>query len=165
MSQSCNNCCYIKSLCFSLQDVGEKYSTNYPKLYIPGQKNILFNKKSFVFKLLHGLLTSLLLFFIPYGIFQKATSPDGIDYGDMEFFATTVACCLVVTVNLQVIALKNQHHFMQMNTKILIIDKTYSLEYNFIRRFGHNPSSVDEEANSACRFLNMEGSYSGFLLY
>ena len=87
------------------QDVSEKYCTDFPKLYIPGQKNILFNKKSFLFKLLHGVLTSLLLYFLPYGVFQKASSQGGIDFGDMEFVATTIGCTLVITVNLQVYTL------------------------------------------------------------
>eukprot|EP00794_Sanderia_malayensis_P010085 gene10085-11115_t len=83
------------------KDVSDKSCRDFPKLYIPGQENILFNKKSFVLKLLHGIMTSLLLYFLPYGIFQKATSQGGIDYANMEFFATTIACTLVITVNLQ----------------------------------------------------------------
>ena len=85
-----------------LQDVDEKLCLDNPKLYVPGQENILFNKKSFTLKLLHGIVTSALLYFIPYGVFHRATTPDGIDLGDTEFFSTTVACCLVVIVNLQV---------------------------------------------------------------
>ena len=85
-----------------LQDVSEEKCVAYPKLYVPGQKDVLFNKKSFVLKLFHGIVTSCLLYFIPYGVFNRATTPDGIDLGDTEFFSTVVACCLVVTVNLQV---------------------------------------------------------------
>ena len=75
---------------------------DFPQLYVPGQKNILFNKKSFVLKLFHGIVTSALLYFLPYGVFHKATTSNGLDIGDVEFFSTVVACCLVVTVNLQV---------------------------------------------------------------
>ena len=76
---------------------------------MPGQKDVLFNKKSFVLKLFHGIVTSLLLYFIPYGVFNRATTPNGIDLGDTEFFSTVVACCLVVTVNLQVCVLSGMH--------------------------------------------------------
>eukprot|EP00112_Aurelia_sp_Birch-Aquarium-sp1_P008224 Seg1901.2 transcript_id=Seg1901.2/GoldUCD/mRNA.D3Y31 product="Phospholipid-transporting ATPase ID" protein_id=Seg1901.2/GoldUCD/D3Y31 len=84
------------------KDVNEKLCIAYPKLYVPGQKDVLFNKKSFVLKLFHGIVSSCLLYFIPYGVFHRATTPDGIDLGDTEFFSTVVACCLIVTVNLQI---------------------------------------------------------------
>ena len=79
-------------------------------MYVPGQKNILFNKKSFVLKLFHGIVTSALLYFLPYGVFHKASTPDGLDVSDVEFFSTVVACSLVVTVNLQV-RMQQQHRF------------------------------------------------------
>ncbi|XP_065059907.1 phospholipid-transporting ATPase ID-like isoform X2 [Rhopilema esculentum] len=98
----CFTSCPVLALGLFDKDVDEKLCLDNPKLYVPGQENILFNKKSFTLKLLHGIVTSALLYFIPYGVFHRATAPDGIDLGDTEFFSTTVACCLVVIVNLQI---------------------------------------------------------------
>ena len=49
------------------QDVSDKHSVEYPKLYTPGLKSQLFNTKEFVYSVLHGAFSSLILFLIPYG--------------------------------------------------------------------------------------------------
>lgn len=38
------------------QDVSDEYSLRYPKLYIPGQYNLLFNMRIFVYSVLHGMV-------------------------------------------------------------------------------------------------------------
>lgn len=49
------------------QDVNDKNSLMYPKLYAPGLQNLLFNKKEFCWSALHGFFASCVLFLVPYG--------------------------------------------------------------------------------------------------
>lgn len=52
------------------QDVSDKHSIEYPKLYAPGINNALFNTTEFIRSVLHGVFSSLVLFLIPYGKFK-----------------------------------------------------------------------------------------------
>ncbi|OWF34874.1 phospholipid-transporting ATPase ID [Mizuhopecten yessoensis] len=83
------------------QDVNETYSLRYPKLYTPGLRDMLFNKKIFLLGVMEGFITSLILFFIPYGTFYWATNPWGTDLVDHQSFGVVVASILVVAVNLR----------------------------------------------------------------
>lgn len=49
------------------QDVNDKNSIMYPRLYTPGLQNMLFNKKEFLRSALMGFFASAILFLIPYG--------------------------------------------------------------------------------------------------
>jgi magnesium-transporting ATPase (P-type) len=49
------------------QDVDDKTSIEYPKLYTPGLTNELFNTHEFVKSVIHGVFSSLILFLVPYG--------------------------------------------------------------------------------------------------
>ena len=86
----------------SLQDVSEKSCSKYPRLYIPGQTNQMFNRKIFFLSLLYGTLTSLAIFFISYGVFQDRINSDGLETSSVSFFGTVVAAILVVVVNIEV---------------------------------------------------------------
>ena len=77
-------------------------SLRYPRLYIPGQANTLFNTKSFFVKLFHGVLTSIALFFIPYGIYYDRVNSSGNTESVYETLSVTVGAILVIIVNLQV---------------------------------------------------------------
>uniref|UniRef100_A0A8C8RHF0 Phospholipid-transporting ATPase n=1 Tax=Pelusios castaneus TaxID=367368 RepID=A0A8C8RHF0_9SAUR len=79
------------------QDVTEQRSMEYPKLYEPGQLNLLFNKREFFICIAQGIYTSVLLFFLPYGVF--ADTALGADY---QSFAVTVATSLVIVVSVQI---------------------------------------------------------------
>ncbi|XP_046552031.1 phospholipid-transporting ATPase ID-like [Haliotis rubra] len=83
------------------QDVNEDYSIRYPKLYAPGLKDALFNKKTFMYSTLEGIITSLVLFFIPYGAFNFAIGPDGKTEVDQQSFGCVVSSILVVAVNVR----------------------------------------------------------------
>ncbi|CAF1065929.1 unnamed protein product, partial [Brachionus calyciflorus] len=83
------------------QDVNEELSTKYPSLYLPGQKGTLFNRKEFLFSVMHGIISSLVLFFIPYGTMYHSVDPNGKDAGDLQSFGFAVATILVIVVNLQ----------------------------------------------------------------
>ncbi|XP_014748319.1 PREDICTED: phospholipid-transporting ATPase ID isoform X5 [Sturnus vulgaris] len=84
------------------QDVPEQRSMEYPKLYEPGQLNLLFNKREFFICIAQGIYTSILMFFIPYGVFADATRDDGAQLADYQSFAVTVATSLVIVVSVQI---------------------------------------------------------------
>nr|XP_054363804.1 phospholipid-transporting ATPase ID isoform X4 [Mirounga angustirostris]XP_054363805.1 phospholipid-transporting ATPase ID isoform X4 [Mirounga angustirostris] len=84
------------------QDVPEQRSMEYPKLYEPGQLNLLFNKREFFICIAQGIYTSVLMFFIPYGVFAEATRDDGTQLADYQSFAVTVATSLVIVVSVQI---------------------------------------------------------------
>ncbi|XP_069885159.1 phospholipid-transporting ATPase IC isoform X1 [Dipodomys merriami] len=84
------------------QDVSDKLSLRFPRLYVVGQKDLLFNYKRFFVSLLHGILTSLVLFFIPLGAYLQTVGQDGEAPSDYQSFAVTVASALVITVNFQI---------------------------------------------------------------
>jgi len=85
-----------------IQDVAEEFSLRYPRLYTPGHLDLLFNKKVFAQSVAEGFISSLVLFFVPYGAFQEAIQPDGVDISGHRAFGTVVASCLVITVTLRV---------------------------------------------------------------
>ncbi|XP_044847271.1 phospholipid-transporting ATPase ID [Mauremys mutica] len=84
------------------QDVTEQRSMEYPKLYEPGQLNLLFNKREFFICIAQGIYTSVLMFFIPYGVFADAARNDGAQLADYQSFAVTVATSLVIVVSVQI---------------------------------------------------------------
>lgn len=51
------------------QDVSDRKSVAYPKLYTPGIRNIFFNKNEFFKCAALGTYASLVIFFVPYGIY------------------------------------------------------------------------------------------------
>ena len=86
----------------ALQDVPEQRSMEYPKLYEPGQLNLLFNKREFFICIAQGIYASVLVFFLPYGVFAEAARDDGAQLADYQSFAVTVATSLVIVVSVQV---------------------------------------------------------------
>uniref|UniRef100_U3I446 Phospholipid-transporting ATPase n=1 Tax=Anas platyrhynchos platyrhynchos TaxID=8840 RepID=U3I446_ANAPP len=84
------------------QDVSDKLSLRFPRLYVLGQKDLLFNYKKFFLSLLHGAITSLIIFFIPYGAYLQTMGQDGEAPSDYQSFAITAASSLVFVVNLQI---------------------------------------------------------------
>lgn len=92
----------IPSFCFLFKDVSDKLSLRFPGLYIVGQRDLLFNYKRFFVSLLHGVLTSMILFFIPLGAYLQTVGQDGEAPSDYQSFAVTIASALVITVNFQV---------------------------------------------------------------
>ncbi|XP_074058795.1 phospholipid-transporting ATPase IC isoform X1 [Macrotis lagotis] len=84
------------------QDVSDKLSLRFPRLYVVGQRDLLFNYKKFFISLFHGVLTSMILFFIPLGAFLQTMGQDGEAPSDYQSFAVTVASALTITVNFQI---------------------------------------------------------------
>ncbi|XP_047426162.1 phospholipid-transporting ATPase IC [Mugil cephalus] len=84
------------------QDVNDRLSLKFPKLYLPGQQGTMFNYKSFFISLFHGIFVSLITFFIPYGAFLQTMGQDGEAPSDYQSFAVVTASSLIFTVNLQI---------------------------------------------------------------
>ncbi|KAM4567722.1 phospholipid-transporting ATPase ID isoform 2-T2 [Fundulus diaphanus] len=87
---------------FSAQDVPDHRSLEYPKLYEPGQLNLLFNKKEFFICIAQGIYTSVVLFFVPYAVLSNATQINGVPLADYQTFAVTTATALVIVVSVQI---------------------------------------------------------------
>ncbi|CAB1319100.1 unnamed protein product [Coregonus sp. 'balchen'] len=83
-------------------DVNDKLSLKFPKLYLPGQQGALFNYKNFFISLFHGIFTSLVIFFIPFGAFLQTMGQDGEAPSDYQSLAVVMASSLIFTVNLQI---------------------------------------------------------------
>ncbi|XP_051922125.1 phospholipid-transporting ATPase ID isoform X2 [Hippocampus zosterae] len=84
------------------QDVPDQRSLEYPKLYEPGQFNLLFNKKVFFICIAQGIYTSVVLFFVPYAILADASQNNGEPLTDYQTFAVTTATALVIVVSVQI---------------------------------------------------------------
>ncbi|XP_026862231.2 phospholipid-transporting ATPase ID isoform X1 [Electrophorus electricus] len=84
------------------QDVSDQRSLQYPKLYEPGQLNLLFNKREFFICIAQGIYTSVVLFFVPYGALWQATQSNGVPLADYQTFAVTTATALVIVVSVQI---------------------------------------------------------------
>ncbi|XP_067888832.1 probable phospholipid-transporting ATPase IM [Heterodontus francisci] len=84
------------------QDVNDRWSMAYPQLYEPGQLNLYFSKLVFVKCIIHGVYSSLVLFFIPYGALFEAVRDDAMTVSDYQSFALIAQTCLLVAVTLQI---------------------------------------------------------------
>ncbi|KAK7886810.1 hypothetical protein WMY93_026431 [Mugilogobius chulae] len=84
------------------QDVPDERSLEFPKLYEPGQLNLLFNKKEFFICIAQGIYTSVVLFFVPYAVLSDATQSSGEPLADYQTFAVTTATALVIVVSVQI---------------------------------------------------------------
>uniref|UniRef100_A0A3B3DKC6 Phospholipid-transporting ATPase n=1 Tax=Oryzias melastigma TaxID=30732 RepID=A0A3B3DKC6_ORYME len=87
---------------FSAQDVNDQNSLRHPSLYKSGQSHLLFNKRQFFLCTLHGITTSFLLFFVPYGAFSVMVKEDGSQLSDQQTLAVTIATSLVIVVSVQI---------------------------------------------------------------
>lgn len=99
------NVLYTSIPCLALgifdQDVNERYSLQYPKLYKPGHLDLLFNKKVFAQSVGEGVLSSLILFFIPYGAFHDAIRPNGHDLDSHHVLGVVVGSILIVAMTIR----------------------------------------------------------------
>ncbi|XP_074851996.1 phospholipid-transporting ATPase ID-like isoform X2 [Carettochelys insculpta] len=84
------------------QDVDDRWSLLFPHLYEPGQQNLYFNKVEFVKCMLHGIYSSLVLFFVPYGAMHDTIRSDGKAIADYQSFALMAQTCLLIVVSVQI---------------------------------------------------------------
>uniref|UniRef100_A0A453YQE3 Phospholipid-transporting ATPase n=1 Tax=Anopheles gambiae TaxID=7165 RepID=A0A453YQE3_ANOGA len=101
------------------QDVSDKSSVDYPKLYTPGMTNALFNTTEFIRSVLHGIFSSLILFLIPYGTYKDGISPDGYVLNDHMLLGSVVATILILD-----------------NTAQIALDTSYWTVFNHIMIWG-----------------------------
>ncbi|XP_058028464.1 phospholipid-transporting ATPase ID-like isoform X2 [Ahaetulla prasina] len=83
------------------QDVDDRWSLQFPQLYLPGQQNLYFNKKEFAKCILYSIYSSLVLFLVPYGTIFNSMRSDGRDIADYQSFALIVQTCLLIVVSVQ----------------------------------------------------------------
>lgn len=84
------------------QDVSDKHSIEYPKLYTPGLHNALFNTKEFIRSVMHGVFGSFILFSIPYGAYRNGIAANGYMLSDHMTLASIVATILILDNTAQV---------------------------------------------------------------
>ncbi|KAM8720515.1 hypothetical protein ACLKA7_006541 [Drosophila subpalustris] len=84
------------------QDVSDKNSLEFPRLYTPGLKSELFNIREFIYSVLHGAFTSLILFLIPYGVYRDGVSHNGYTLSDHMTLGAIVATILIVDNTAQI---------------------------------------------------------------
>lgn len=63
-----------ESRSFHTPPLEDPSDSRFPRLYLPGQFNHFFNMRLFIFSLLHGIFSSLVVFFIPFGAFSMEVS-------------------------------------------------------------------------------------------
>ncbi|XP_073476414.1 phospholipid-transporting ATPase IC-like [Aquarana catesbeiana] len=112
------------------QDVNDKVSMQCPCLYIPGQKGQLFNYWKFFLTLLHGTVTSVVIFFIPYGAFWQMVKQDGQVNSDYQTFAFTTATTLIIIVNFQIAIIMSFWSFLFAFSVIGSIVVYFSITYD-----------------------------------
>ncbi|KAG7489375.1 phospholipid-transporting ATPase ID-like [Solea senegalensis] len=83
------------------QDVNDVWSFQHPQLYVPGQLNLYFSKRSFFKCALHSCYSSLVLFFIPYAAMHNTVRDDGKDVANYQSFALVTQTCLLFAVTIQ----------------------------------------------------------------
>ncbi|KAK2911066.1 hypothetical protein QQF64_026704 [Cirrhinus molitorella] len=85
------------------QDVSDRWSLEYPQLYVPGQLSQYFSKRAFMMCALHSCYSSLVLFFVPYAATYDTARDDGKDGADYQSFALITQTCLTVAVCVQLV--------------------------------------------------------------
>ncbi|XP_055326985.1 phospholipid-transporting ATPase ID isoform X3 [Sitodiplosis mosellana] len=101
------------------QDVSDKDSIEFPKLYTPGLTNEFFNVKEFMRSVMHGLFSSLVTFIIPWGTYRDGIGPDGLVLSDHQTLASVMAAVLILD-----------------NTAQIALDTTYWTIVNHITIWG-----------------------------
>uniref|UniRef100_A0A4W4FKB6 Phospholipid-transporting ATPase n=1 Tax=Electrophorus electricus TaxID=8005 RepID=A0A4W4FKB6_ELEEL len=86
----------VKCLGFFEQDMSSESSLRWPEVYLAGQRHELLNPLSLGVALLYSIYTSIILFFLPMGVFQDSD----LDY---QTLAITVQTSAVFSVTVEII--------------------------------------------------------------
>lgn len=125
----------------------------YPLLYTPGPANRFFNMRVFALSLLHGIFTSLALFFVTYWTSIDTVDSHGRTASDLATFGFKIVSALVVSVNAE-IALETCHwtllNFLAIFISLAALFVTSAiyyqlLPYNFLQfflQFGYGAAFV-----------------------
>ncbi|CAF0855884.1 unnamed protein product [Adineta ricciae] len=102
------------------QDISAEHSLSKPYLYKFGQNDELFNKRIFAESIFHGIITSCVIFFVPYLSVIDTARSNGITFNDVQSFGFTVATILIIVVNvenaLEVFSWTSFYHFVFWGT-------------------------------------------------
>ncbi|CAF1120882.1 unnamed protein product [Adineta ricciae] len=102
------------------QDISAEHSLSKPHLYKFGQNDELFNKRIFAESILHGIISSCVIFFVPYLSVMNTARANGITFNDVQSFGFTVATILIIVVNienaLEVYSWTSFYHFVFWGT-------------------------------------------------
>ncbi|RXN21327.1 phospholipid-transporting ATPase ID-like protein [Labeo rohita] len=83
------------------QDVNDRWSFQYPQLYVTGQLNQYFSKMAFVRILLHSCYSSFILFFVPWAAMSDTVRDDGKAIADYQSFAMLAQTCVLISMALE----------------------------------------------------------------
>ena len=61
----------VVALALFEQDVCDVLSVRFPRLYEPGIGHRFFNSRSFAWVALHGVVTSMVVYFVPFGTYFR----------------------------------------------------------------------------------------------
>ncbi len=114
-----------------MQDVNDRWSSQYPQLYAPGQLNQYFSKMAFARILLHSCYSSLVLFFVPWAAMCDTVRDDGKSIADYQSFALLAQTCLLIAVSVQV----NSHSTVYTHTKCTQLLRITIFTSNTIKSF------------------------------
>ncbi|XP_061658131.1 probable phospholipid-transporting ATPase IM [Syngnathoides biaculeatus] len=118
------------------QDVNDRWSSQYPQLYLPGPLNIYFNKKAMVCCVIHSCYSSLVVFFVPWAAMHDTVGDNGKDIADYQSFALVVQTCLLIVVNIQMCL--DTHYWTPVNhsfmwgSLVLYFATTFAMHSNDI---------------------------------
>lgn len=123
------------------QDVSDKNSLDYPKLYTPGITNALFNTTEFIRSVLHGIFSSLILFLIPYG---KGRFLSSYSHSNFDFFTNIIPGTYKDGISPDGYVLNDHMLLGSVVATILILDNTTQVSYYF--RYYRKPILYGEKS-------------------
>lgn len=85
----------------------------------------------------HGIITSFVLFFVPYGAFKNAVGPEGINLDGHQLFGTVVSTILVIVVTSQVSASQKVDNNILMIVTFFWLDCTGHLLLDSVQSHCH----------------------------
>lgn len=100
----------VRSFCFVLQDVSAESSLKWPELYKPGLRQELIAPLHLFLSLLRAIYASLVLFFIPFGVFYNTA----FDYQTM---AVTIAMAVffMATIEVRIVRFRDACNYTELN--------------------------------------------------
>uniref|UniRef100_A0A4W6FKM9 Phospholipid-transporting ATPase n=1 Tax=Lates calcarifer TaxID=8187 RepID=A0A4W6FKM9_LATCA len=112
------------------QDVNDAWSMQHPQLYVPGQLNLYFSKRSFFKCALHSCYSSLVLFFLPYAAMHDTVRDDGKDVADYQSFALLTQTCLLFAVSIQMAYWTAVNTFFVLGSLAMYFAVTFAMYSN-----------------------------------
>ena len=93
---------------------GAEYKKYLSKLYYVGQRSAIFNMKGFAYWMFMGVMNSVIVFFVPYGIFQENVLNDNGDNNDMWSFSVASFTAVIFIVTLKLMASERYYTWINL---------------------------------------------------